>query len=177
MAAQAGDFGRDLHGRRVERLAQPDTRLVVLFFAASDCPVSNRYIPEITRLRGQFGPRHVAFWWVFPNPGDTQGVVREHERQFSMEGDTLLDTRQNLVRMARVTTTPEAAVFSVTNGDLHEVYRGRVDDRYISFGTERPQANQHDLEEAISAALDGRAVSRSITRPVGCAIVPLPAAR
>jgi hypothetical protein len=63
--------------------------------------------------------------------------------------------------LAHVTTTPEAAVFR-SNGDvLREVYRGRIDDRYLSIGQERPQPQQHDLEAAISAALAGKPVPQS----------------
>ncbi len=49
--ATATPFGVDLHGKALHRLAPEGTRAVVLFFAASDCPISNRYVPEITRLR------------------------------------------------------------------------------------------------------------------------------
>ncbi len=176
---QSDRFGVDLTGRRVEQLAPKGARVVVLFFAASDCPISNRYIPEITRLSRDLAPRGAAFWWVFPNPGDTAAVVREHQRQFSpgTDRETVLDTEQKLVRKARVSTTPEAAVFTVVGGTLREVYHGRVDDRYIAFGKERPQPAHHDLEDAIRAALDGKPVPQPAGRPVGCGIVPLTVAR
>ena len=35
---------------------------------------------------------------------------------------------------------------------------GRIDNRYLSLGTERPQATHHDLEEAIRAVLAGKLV-------------------
>jgi hypothetical protein len=75
--------------------------------------------------------------------------------------------------MAQVTTTPEAAVFVPRNGALREVYRGRIDDRYLSLGTERPQATHHDLEEAIRAVLAGKLVPQPGGPPVGCSIVTL----
>lgn len=170
-------LGIDLDGNPVQALALPDTRVVVLFFAASDCPISNRYVPEITRLQKAFSPRHVAFWWVFPNPGETAALLRDHQRQFSIHGGTIIDSGQTLVRLAHVTTTPESAVFTVNQGNLNEVYHGRVDDRYLSIGQERPQATQHDLEDAVAAAVAGRPVSHSVTHAVGCSIVPLAAAR
>ena len=57
--------------------------------------------------------------------------------------------------MAHATTTPEAAILVPQGGELHEVYRGRIDDRYIALGRERPQAMHHDLEEAIRAGRAG----------------------
>ena len=45
-ALAATRFGTDLRGQPVHDLAIPGTRAVVLFFAASDCPLSNRYFLE-----------------------------------------------------------------------------------------------------------------------------------
>jgi len=177
IVGQAAHLGLDLQGDQIERLTQPDSRVLVLFFAASDCPISNRYVPEIIRLRKKFSASEVAFWWVFPNHGDTSGVVREYERQFSIDGNTVLDTEQNLVRLAHVTATPEAAVFRVTKSSLQQVYHGAVDDRYLSLGKERPLASKHFLEDAISASLEDRAISPSVIRPVGCAIIPVASVR
>jgi peroxiredoxin len=163
----------DLNGRPVTQLATPGTQAVVLFFAASDCPVSNRYIPEIQQLIKQFEPQGVRVWFVYPNPSDTADVVRAHDLEFSLHADTALDTSQTLTRMAHATTTPEAAVFVPRNGALQEVYRGRIDDRYLALGTERPHATHHDLEEAIRAVLAGKLVPQPGGPPVGCSIVTL----
>jgi AhpC/TSA family len=163
----------DLQGRKVEKLAPAGAREVVLVFAATDCPISNRYILEIARLNRDFAAQGVAFWWVFPNPGDTLPVVQKHGREFSLATPTLLDPYQDLVRMAKASVTPEAAVFAVKDGDLHEVYHGRIDDRYIALGKERPQASHHDLEGAIQAALAGRAIPESSRGAVGCSIIPI----
>jgi hypothetical protein len=169
--AMAAGIATDLNGRPVEQLAPPGVGAVVLFFAASDCPISNRYIPEVQRLAEEF--HQVRFWFVYPNPGDDAKAIRAHNTQYAITTDTALDTRQDLVRMAHATTTPEAAVFVPLGGKLHEVYRGRIDDRYIALGRERPQALHHDLEEAIRAVLAAKPVPQPGGPPVGCAIMPL----
>ena len=176
-STSADRLGVDLQGNPVQQLASSDTRVVVLFFAASDCPVSNRYAPEITQLQRKFNSRQVTFWWVFPNLEDTPELVREHQSQFWIEGNTILDTEHALVQMAHVTTTPESAVFTVNNGRLREVYHGEVDDRYLSIGQERPRPTHHYLEDAIDATFNGKPISRPVTRAVGCSIMPLAAAR
>jgi hypothetical protein len=171
-ALAAEPFGTDLNGHPIEQLVPPGAKAVVLFFAASDCPISNRYIPEIERLDHEFGPHGVHFWWVYPNPGDTAAVVRRHEEQFDLHADSVLDTEQRLTRMAHATITPEVAVFLVTAEGLREVYRGRIDDRYVTLGQERPAATQHDLELAIRAVLVDRTVPKPGGPAVGCSIVP-----
>jgi len=168
----AQPFGIDLSGHPVERLAPPDAPAIVLFFAASDCPISNRYIPEIEQLTQQFRSQGVQFWWVYPNPSDTADVVRRHQDEFHIEGQAVLDTGQRLTRMAHATITPEVAIVVPAATGLREVYRGRIDNRYVSLGQERPSATHHDLEEAIRAVLAGRAVPHPGGPPVGCSIVP-----
>jgi hypothetical protein len=173
MAAWAAEpFGTDLNGHPIEQIAPAGTKAVVLFFAASDCPVSNRYIPEIERLNREFASQGVRFWWVYPNPGDTAAIVRRHDAQFDLHGDAVLDTDQRLTRMAHVTITPEVAVLIPFLAGLREVYRGRIDDRYVALGQERPAATRHDLEMAIRAALAHEAVPEPGGPAVGCSIVP-----
>lgn len=167
------DYGNDLDGHPVRHLTNSNTHVVVLIFAATDCPISNRYIPEIARLQEKFSSQHVAFWWVFPNPGDTTAVVRKHESDYSMQAATIIDANQELVRIAHVSVTPEAAVFAVENGALREAYRGRIDDLYFAFGKERPVATHRDLEGAIQAVLAGKPTAAAAHGPVGCSIIPL----
>jgi hypothetical protein len=172
-ARAAEPLGFDLAGHPISELANPGTRVVVLLFSASNCPIANRYVPEIARLNREFSKQGVRFWWVFPNPSDTAAVVVRHNRAFSIDESTMLDTRQTLVRLAHATVTPESAVFGINRGGLHEVYHGRIDDRYIALGQERPSPRRHELESAIAATLAGKPIDSSFGRPVGCAIVPL----
>jgi tetratricopeptide (TPR) repeat protein len=62
VVAQPADFGLDLRGQPIRRLAGPGVRVVVLVFAASDCPISSRYVPEIARLTRRFSRQGVPFF-------------------------------------------------------------------------------------------------------------------
>lgn len=167
----AEPYGIDLKGRPVEELAGPDTKFVVLMFAATDCPICNRYVPEIARLDREFSSRGVRVWWVFPNPEDTASIVAQHNREFAIREHTVLDSQQVLVHLARISVTPEAAIFRVDTGGMREIYHGRVDNRYMEIGRERPQANRRDLELALTAALDGKPIPPPAGPAVGCSVV------
>ncbi len=171
----APPFGTDLGGHPVDQIAPAGAKAIVLFFAASDCPICNRYIPEMERLDREFAQDGVRFVWVYPNPEDTATVVRSHDLQFDIHADTVLDTDQRLTRMAHATVTPEVAIFVPAGTGLREVYKGRIDDRYLAIGQERPRAMRHDLEVAIRAALANRPVPGPRGPAVGCSIVPLDA--
>src|SRR5438067_2318270 len=41
---------QDIDGHRLSVLSPPEHQLEVLFFISSDCPISNRYAPEIQRV-------------------------------------------------------------------------------------------------------------------------------
>src|SRR5580692_9449545 len=75
----------DLKGNPVRQLAAPGTRVLVLIFAATDCPISNRAVPELNRITHQFAGKPVEFWWVYPNAEDTASAIAEHRRAYSIE--------------------------------------------------------------------------------------------
>ena len=50
------------------------------------------------------------------------------------------------------------------------MYRGRIDDRFVDLGLERPSPTRRDLAEAIAAVLAGKPVDQPRTQAVGCFI-------
>lgn len=159
---------RDLDGRPVDPLERAaDVKAVVLVFTSIECPISNRYAPDIRRLYEKFAADGVRFWLIFANPADSPEAVRAHVKAFGYPTRVLRDPRQDLVRLTQVTVTPEAAVFD-RRGAI--VYRGRIDDRYADLGIDRQTPTSRDLDEAIAATLAGRPVPNPITRAVGCFI-------
>jgi hypothetical protein len=170
-------YGYNLNGQPVTHLAAPVTDALVLFFIASDCPISNRYLPEMQRLEKAFAPQHVVFWFVYPNVGETPGAVRQHEAAYGAEEHVLLDPHHQLVALTHVKVTPEAAVLVPERRGaeaLRSVYHGRIDDRYVRIGQERTSATQHDLERAIVDVLQHRSVQQPDGPAVGCGIIGQP---
>jgi hypothetical protein len=144
--------------------------MTVLIFVSIECPISNRYAPEIRRLHDEFAVRGVRFRLVYPNPLDGDAAVRTHLQEFGYPAIGERDDDHTLVKMAGATITPEAAVF---DGQQRLVYRGRIDDRYVELGRERPAATQHDLRNALTALLAGEAVNNARTQAVGCFIADM----
>ena len=148
------------------------TKAVVLFFVASDCPVSNRTFPEMKRLEERFTARGVSFIYVYPNANETASGVRLHHNAFAPEGKTVLDAHGALVHLTRVTVTPEVAIMvRSAAGPWAPVYVGRIDDRFVHIGQERPVATKHFAEAAMENILDGKAIAQDGGNPVGCTIL------
>jgi thiol-disulfide isomerase/thioredoxin len=171
LEAQQPAYGVNIQGKLIHRLVTGEDKAVVLFFLASDCPISNRYAPEIQRLEKEFARDQITFWLVYPNATETAESVAQHEAAFGLHGPTLMHPKSWFIGESHATTTPEAAVLIPEGARAKVAYSGRIDDRYASIGKERPQASHHDLQEAVSAVLAGRPVSPAGGPPVGCGIV------
>jgi hypothetical protein len=144
------------------------TKAIVFLFTSTDCPISNRYAPEVRRIAALFGAQGVVFRLVYPNPAEATPAIRQHMAAFGYGGaaEAFRDPDHALVKAAGATVTPEAAVFA--GGRF--VYRGRIDDRYVDLGLERPAATKRDLADALTAVVAGKPVRPPTTQAVGCFI-------
>jgi hypothetical protein len=145
-------------------------KVKVFVFVRTDCPISNRYAPELRRLFKLHSADEVTWWLVYPNPNVTAEDIAKHLAEFEYPCGALHDGDHQLVELTGATITPEVAVYGPTN-DL--VYCGRIDDRYVDFGRTRAKPTQHDLEDAIQAALAGESVEPFRRQAVGCYIEDL----
>jgi len=157
----------DLGAKPQDILHSGHPSATVLIFVSNDCPIANRYVPELQKLRDHFAPRGAVFWLVHSDPSETVAAIRQHARQYHLDFPEARDPRHQLANLAKAEVTPTAAVFS-RDGKL--VYHGRIDDRFVELGRERPQATRHDLADALEAALDNRHVLVSATKAIGCYI-------
>ena len=142
-------------------------KATVLIFVAGDCPNSNTYAPVLSRLYREYSARGVQFLSVYSDPSETAATVRRHDIEYQLPYPSLLDPLQTLARQTGARSTPEAVILS---SDGHELYRGRVDDRFVDFGKTRYQPTQSDLREALDEILQGKPVTHPVTKVLGCAI-------
>jgi hypothetical protein len=157
----------DLNGQAVDPFDSLQAKATVLLFTRTDCPISNRYAPEVRRLHEKFAPQGVTFYLVYLDPAEPVETIRRHLDQHNYPCRALRDPQHQLVQRSGATVTPEAAVF-VPGGEMP--YRGRIDDRFIDFGQTRAAPASHDLEDALAAILAGMPVKTPTTKAVGCYI-------
>jgi hypothetical protein len=153
--------------------AGDDVRVFV--FVRRDCPIANRYSPELGRIRDSFlaAPHRppLGFFLVYVDPGDTAPLIAAHQREYGLAMRWFVDGWHVLARLAGATVTPEAAVYGPSDGGRRPLlYRGRIDDRFVDVGRTRPVATVHDLRDAIAAALEGRRPAPAGGPAVGCFI-------
>jgi AhpC/TSA family len=151
---------------QADLLSPHGEKALVLLFVRSDCPISNRYAPEIRRLYEKYSSKGIEFRLIYPEPGFTAAAMARHRQEYGYTIPAMLDPGHQYVTRARARVTPEAAV--TVRGEF--IYVGRIDDRYIDIGKARPQATRHDLDEVLAAVAAGKKPQPSRTKAVGCAI-------
>ena len=162
-------------GAQVDAIgAGDDVRVFV--FVRRDCPIANRYAPDLRRLaaaqaRSSADAAPVRMWLVYVDPADTPAAIADHQREYSLELPWLMDPAHALASRAGATVTPEAAVYAPTkNGGRTLLYMGRIDDRVADFGRVRPAATAHELRDAVDAAAHGRTPRPAGGPAIGCFI-------
>ena len=147
----------------------PGARAVVLLFTRTDCPISNRYAPEVKRVYEKFAGQGVRFYLIYPDKDEFPTAIERHRTEFGYPMPAVPDPQHQWVARVGAKVTPEAAVFIPSgNHDFRLIYHGRIDDRYLDFGKSRREPTVHDLQNAIEAALAGRPVAQAETKAIGC---------
>lgn len=142
-----------------------DDKASALVFLSTTCPVANRYIPELKSIMAHYAPLGVRFAVVYPDPDDAEQTILSHQEEYSFKAQIIEDPHHRVVALTGVSVTPEVAVFDA-EGKLR--YRGRVDNRVVDFGKQRPEPTKRDLREALEAILSGTAIEEPRTEAVGC---------
>ena len=157
----------DVSGQKVFPLRSIQDKAVVFIFLSVDCPISSQYSPEIQRLATEFGGKGIKFWLVYPDAEESPEVIRKHTEEYFHDLPALCDSKHDVAKIAQARVTPEAAVL-LPGGKL--IYHGRIDDRYVDLGVQRPQAIRHDLEEILTAVAKGKVLKPTTALAVGCPI-------
>jgi len=142
--------------------------VVVLVFTSTECPIAKAMAPELRRIYRDLGDEcRISLVYVQRDLDVAEAAV--HGRQFGLgEIPALVDSDHSLVEKYDVSTTPEVVVFR--SGVSGVLYQGRINDLYPSLGNRRDTPSQHDLRDAIAAALVGERVSPAYRLPIGCRI-------
>ena len=150
-------------------IPDPAASATVVYFVTHDCPISNRFMPEIRRICAEYSSRDTRCLMAYVDPTVGTDEIREHRQTYENPVPAVHDSNHALVDLADASITPEAALF---NRDGSLAYRGRINNYYADLGKPRRQATKHDLRDAIEEVLAGNAVSQPRTQAVGCFISP-----
>ncbi len=159
------------NGERVDLTALRGERATVLVFLSVECPISNGYLPALSRMAEEYAERGVRVVGLNPNNGQTLAQLAEHREEFSVEIPVLKDHGALAAEKLGVTTCPEVCLLDAV-GRLR--YRGRIDDRYVRRGGGSKTIHQSDLVIALEQLLAGEEIATPLTEAIGCPIAREP---
>ena len=70
---------------------QTTSKVVVVVFVGTECPINNAYMPRLTELSREFAKQGVALLAINANSQDTPERVAKHARQYELPFPVLKD--------------------------------------------------------------------------------------
>lgn len=159
----------NLDGQALPLVPTGPAKLTVLIFLGTECPVSNGYAPAMKRLYDAHHQAGVQFVGIHCDEDVSAEDAKTHAAEYGLPFSIALDHSQRLAQACGIHTMPTAVVIS-PQGAI--IYRGRIDNRYLTSGVRRFEATEFDLQDAIAAGLAGKLPARASTEPFGCPIPP-----
>jgi peroxiredoxin len=165
-----GNFSESLRKIELENYdSQPyslssfeNQKLTLFILMAHDCPICQQYTGKFRELAQIEGLSVVG---IAPSEGETKESARAFAAKYKFDFPILLDSHQMLTHILKAKVTPEVFLFNQT-GDL--LYRGKIDNWFYELGKYRNVVTEHYLDDAIAAALAGKAINPNKTEPIGC---------
>jgi peroxiredoxin len=143
-----------------------ESKVVVVAFLGTECPLAKLYGPRLADLAARYEPRGVTIVGINSNSQDSITELAAFARSHKIEFPLLKDVGNKIADAFGAERTPEVFVL---DADRVIRYHGRIDDQY-GVGTIRNAPKRRDLAEALDELLAGQPVSQPTTEVVGCHI-------
>jgi len=157
--------GADIGGQWYPLGESPGCRGVAIVFLATQCPISNGYLPQLNTLAASYAKKGIEFYGVISDRAVTRAEAAKHREEYRIRFPVLFDASGELRAWLGPTHTPQAFVL---DAGLQIIYSGQVDDRYAALGRRRGSAQRRYLANALQALVTGRPIAVSRTEPIGC---------
>ena len=172
---QISDFTlRDFHGKEVSLSDFDGSKLVVVAFLGTDCPMVKLYGARLDEIAKKYADAGVTMVGINSNRQDQPRKIGAFARQYGMTFPILKDPDNAIADAFAAERTPEIFVLDAKRTIR---YHGRVDDQYsftTGSGYGKPNMERTDLLDAIDALLAGKEVSVPRTKVAGCIIGRVP---
>ncbi len=161
---------QDFYGKEHSLADYADSKLLVVAFIGTECPLAKLYAPRLQAMSEEFGDKGVAFLCINSNRQDSITELSSYARRHELKLPILKDVSQEVADLFGATRTPEVFVL---DQDRKVRYHGRVDGQYgfgYGVGYVKPKLDRRDLAVAVEELLAGKDVSLASTEVRGCLI-------
>ncbi len=150
-------------------LAQKSDSISVYVFLSETCPICQSVTIELKSLYSTYRDKGVSFTGLFPNQTmSTEETRRKFEKKYSIPFFLTFDKNQQMANKLAATTTPQ--VFVLRNSDNKVLYKGKIDNSFVSIGKRKQVVDEHYLRDALENIIQNKPANPAQTDPVGCYI-------
>jgi peroxiredoxin len=159
---------------KTQQLSAYKGKYVVLEWHNQGCPYTKKHYESgnMQRLQKEWTAKGVVWFTVISSAPGTQGFVtptqeNDYIKQMNAAPTAvLMDIGGTLGHLYAAKTTPHMYIID-PNGTL--IYNGAIDDHPTSDPSDIPSSKNY-VSAALSAAMSGKPVTDSATRPYGCSV-------
>ena len=157
---------KDFRGRTHSLDEYSSSKVVVLAFLGTECPLAKLYGPRLASIAKQYADKGVTVLGVNSNRHDSITEISAYARIHEIDFPILKDLDNRIADQVGATRTPEILIL-----DEKRVvrYHGRVDDQY-GVGYIRDEPQKSFVTSTIDDLLASRIVKTPTTEVVGCFI-------
>lgn len=162
---------KNVDGNMVSLDDYKDSKGLIVTFTCNTCPYAQLYEQRIMALDKQYAPKGYPVVAIMPNnpkvkPGDSFEAMQKRANDMGYTFPYLIDAGQTVYPKFGATKTPHTYVVENTKKGFVVRYIGAIDDNYQDASA----VKQKYVEAAVNALLNGRSVSISETKAIGCTI-------
>jgi peroxiredoxin len=166
-ARQVTDFTLlDYRGKKVSLSEFHESKLVVLAFLGTECPLAKLYAGRLNDIVRMYQDDEVAVIGLIANVQDNVSEMESFAKRHDLVYPLLKDLGNKVADAVAARRTPE--VFLLDQRRTVR-YQGRIDDQHL-VGIARKAPTREDLKAAIDELLAGKNVGVARTESVGCII-------
>src|SRR5262245_7356721 len=148
----------------LSQFTRADTRVIVLAFLGTECPVARQYLPRLAQMHADFQNKGVQFLGIYSNAGVSVFDMATHAQDEDIPFPVFIDVDHHLADLLSVKVTPEVVVL---DRQLARHYQGAIDNQF-QRGGRRPAASENYLADAVDALLADKPSERPYVPASGC---------
>ena len=168
MEATVPNFGLiDQNGDFHNLYYYSDYDVVVLYIQGNKCPIVRNALSDLKAVRNKYEDKKIKFLMINSNLQDKREAILAEADEFDIDFPILKDDAQLVAEALQLYRTAEAIVLDPKSWTVQ--YRGPINDR-VGYESQRDDAMNHYLADAIDAQLNGTPVAESQIKTMGCLI-------
>lgn len=141
---------------------------VVFYVQGVGCPIARIALPNYRAVRDEFADKNIGFTMFNSNIQDNLPRIAKEANEFGIDFPIMKDEGQRLAKALGVERTAE--VFVVNPRTQEVLFRGPINDQ-LGYETQRNEASQHYLKDALNTVMTGGVVNMDdIPDSKGCLV-------